>query len=103
MIILYKMNALVFGFGRRFMYLPCLGLPNILTDPHHPFIPELLQSDVNPPAIANAMLPLLNTASVQYQQQIAGFHDIQAQFNVGNTATNVAQGILSLVPKTCPP
>jgi lipid-A-disaccharide synthase len=97
MVILYKMNALVFGFGRRFMYLPCLGLPNILTDPKHPFVPELLQSDANPRAIAQAMIPLLNAASPQYQQQIAGFSRIQAQFNVGNTASNVAQGILSLL------
>jgi lipid-A-disaccharide synthase len=100
MIILYKMNALVFGFGRRFMYLPCLGLPNILTDPHHPFVPELLQSDANPPAIAKAITPLLDISSPQYAQQIAGFKTIQAQFNMGNTSVNVAQQLVKLIGTT---
>lgn len=97
MVILYKMNALVFGFGRRFMYLPCLGLPNILTDPQHPFVPELLQSDANPHAIAKTIVPLLDVTSPQYKQQMAGFEAIQAQFNVGNTPINVARQLLNLI------
>jgi lipid-A-disaccharide synthase len=97
MTILYKMNALVFGVGRRFMYMPSIGLPNILTDPYHPVVDELLQEWATPQEIVRSAAPLLDVTSPQWVRQKAAFAKIQAEFNIGNAPENVARQILLLI------
>jgi lipid-A-disaccharide synthase len=97
MVLMYKLHPLVYAIVLRLIYLPCMGLPNILTDVHHPIVPELWQNQVNPSAIAHAVLPLFEPGSVQTLRQRNGFAKIRQELNTGGAAENVAKGILTLI------
>ncbi|WP_373533289.1 lipid-A-disaccharide synthase [Vampirovibrio sp.] len=97
MVLMYKLHPLVYQVVLRLIYLPCMGLPNILTDVNHPIVPELWQTQVQPSAIAQAVLPLLEPGSVQTLRQRNGFAKIRQELNTGGAAQNVAKGILALL------
>lgn len=97
MVLMYRLHPLVHQIAIRLMQLPCMGLPNILTDMDNPIVPELWQDAANPKAIANAALPLFDAASSQTLKQRNGFEKIRQELNKGGAARNVAVGILSLL------
>jgi lipid-A-disaccharide synthase len=99
-VLLYKGPALLYPIFRRICQLPCIGLPNILTDMAHPIVPELLQHAVTHESILWALKPLLDSQSVPYERAMAGFGQIQAELApVGGqtAATNVAQKLMTLI------
>ncbi len=97
MILMYKLHPLIYQIAIRLMQLPCMGLPNILTDMERPIVPELWQDRVNPDSISQAALPLFDPQSEPVQRQLAGFAQIRQSLNTGGTPRNVAQGILNLL------
>lgn len=97
MVLMYKLHPLVHQIAIRLMQLPCMGLPNILTDVHNPIVPELWQDNANPKAITNAVLPLFDPASMQTLKQRNGFEKIRQELNKGGAAKNVARGVLNLL------
>lgn len=97
MVIMYKLFPLVYQVAIRIAYLPCIGLPNILTDMHNPIVPELWQDKANPQTISETVRPLFDRQSVEVQKALRGFEQIQLDLNVGNAAANVAEGILTLM------
>jgi lipid-A-disaccharide synthase len=100
MVIIYKVQPFVYEIGRRLCYLPCLGLPNILTDVKHPPVPELLQQDLTPEQLANEISYLLRSESSQSQRQRRAFAQIEAllggkEDTRTQAAERVAQGLLT--------
>lgn len=93
MIIIYRGNPIVAQIAMRMCELPCIGLPNILTDMQNPIIRELWQSHVNPKEMAETLLPLLDKKSEAYRRQMDGFADIRKKLK-GDAPMNVARGIL---------
>jgi lipid-A-disaccharide synthase len=96
MAIIYKVQPFIFAIGKRICYLPVLGLPNILTDPNHPPIPEVLQGDLTGRNLADAIIPLLFPERVEWQRQQAAFDQIQASLGTAQTPLAVAQGLLRI-------
>ena len=94
MVITYRVHPLLWAIGKYLLYLPCFGLPNILTDPYHPIVPEQFQDEATSQNLANALLPLLNHQSEEAKRQLEGFAKIRQSLSQGGTATNVAKGIL---------
>jgi lipid-A-disaccharide synthase len=94
MVITYKLNPIIWAIGSRMMYLPCIGLPNILLDPNNPGIPECLQDKATPNDLAEALLPLLDRKSPEARRQMEGFAQIRRMLSQGGAAANVAKGIL---------
>lgn len=94
MTIIYKGHPLIYPIALRMCYLPCIGLPNILTDMHDPPVPELWQNAVNPQRLAETALALLDRESPVVRRQQAAFEHIRRLFNVGDAPENVAAGIL---------
>ena len=97
MILIYKLQPLIYQIAIRIMYLPCMGLPNILTDMKHPIVPELWQDAANPKGIAEAVKPLFDATTPQWIRQKAGFDNIRKDMAVGDAPVNVALGILELM------
>lgn len=87
MLLVYKGHPLAYQIVMKVLLLPYIGLPNILhciPDVNHPdsnvlppIVPELLQDNVNPVAITNAILPLLESNSQEYQNAKLAFTEIQ--------------------------
>ena len=68
MVIAYKLHPLSWQIMKRMRYQPWVGLPNILCEDF--VVPELLQGDATPPALADAALAWLDApARVQAVQQ----------------------------------
>jgi lipid-A-disaccharide synthase len=97
MILIYKLHPFIYQVAIRIMYLPCMGLPNILTDMKHPIVPELWQHEANPQAIAQAVKPLFDATTPQWIRQKAGFDKICKDMAVGDAPSNVARGVLNLL------
>ena len=93
MVITYRQSPVTWALMRRMLYLPYIGLPNILAAEH--FVPEFVQGKATPGALANALLELLHDAAAQ-RRQIEKFRQIHLVLRQ-NTAEKAAQAVLSVL------
>jgi lipid-A-disaccharide synthase len=93
MVIAYRQSALSWMVMRRMGYLPYVGLPNILAGAL--LVPEFLQDQATPGALANALLELLHDTGAQ-RRQIAKFHEIHILLRQ-NTAQKAAEAVLGVI------
>ncbi len=94
MIIIYKGSPILYQVAKRVIYLPFIGLPNILSGEKTALVPELLQHEANGRQIAETLTPLLNETSEDRARQKVGFAGLFAKLDAGNTAENVALALL---------
>jgi lipid-A-disaccharide synthase len=78
---------------RSMVYLPYVGMPNILAG--EKLVPELLQDDANPAALAGALLALLRDTAAQRRQaeRFREFHHMLRQ----DAAEKAAKAILETI------
>ena len=93
MVIVYKMSSLTWKIMRRMLYLPYVGLPNVLAGEF--LVDELLQDAATPEAMASALLALLRDPERQRHQtdRFAEMHLLLRQDN----ATKAAQAVLEVL------
>lgn len=60
MVITYKLPSLTYWIAKRRVYLPYVGLPNVLAGEF--LVPELIQDDATPERLATAMIGILDDA-----------------------------------------
>lgn len=93
MVIAYRMSAWTWWIMKRMGYLPWVGLPNILAG--HTVVPELLQNNATPEALADELLRM-----VYDKERVA---DIQTQFSAihhqlrQNTADKAAGAVSGMI------
>ena len=94
MVIAYKMNTLSWHIMRRMKLQPWVGLPNILCREF--VVPELLQHDATPDALAAAVLQWLD-APHRCEALAARFTDVHHSLrrNTAQTATDAIEAILA--------
>jgi lipid-A-disaccharide synthase len=85
--------VLSWALQRRMMYLPYVGMPNILAG--EALVPELLQGNATPAALAAALLDLLRDTAAQRRQveKFREFHVLLRQ----NTADKAADAVLGVL------
>lgn len=93
MVIVYKQSALSTLIMRRMGHVPYIGLPNILAGER--LVPEFIQDQATPGALANALLELQQDAGAQ-RRQIAKFREIHAMLRQ-NTAQKAADAVLRVI------
>ncbi|MGH9578902.1 MAG: hypothetical protein ACRD3R_15805, partial [Terriglobales bacterium] len=93
MIITYRQSVLNSMLMRRMIYLPYIGLPNILAG--EAFVPELVQDKATPAALAAALLALLGNAEAR-QAQVERFRSIHCTLKK-NTAEVAASTVLRVL------
>jgi lipid-A-disaccharide synthase len=95
MVIAYRQSPLTSALMRGMVYLPYVGMPNILAG--EKLVPELLQDDANPAALAGALLALLRDTAAQRRQieRFREFHHLLRQ----NAAEKAADAILEVARK----
>lgn len=67
MVITYRQSPLTWALMRHMLYLPSIGLPNILAGA--PFVPEFIQERATPEALSKALLELLHDPAAQRRQR----------------------------------
>jgi lipid-A-disaccharide synthase len=95
MVIAYRQSPLTWTLMRHLFYLPYVGMPNVLAG--EKLVPELLQDDANPAALAGALLTLLRDTQAQRRQidRFREFHHVLRQ----NAAEKAAEAVLEVVHK----
>ena len=95
MVITYRQSPFTSVLMHWMFYLPYVGLPNVLA--REKLVPELLQDDANPAALAGALLSLLRDTAAQRRQveRFRDFHELLRQ----NAAEKAADAVLEVIGK----
>ncbi len=93
MVIAYRQSPITWAIMRRLLYLPYVGLPNILAG--EKLVPELLQDAATPAAMSAALVDLLRDGEAR-KRQIARFHDFHHLLRQ-NTAAKAADAVLGVL------
>jgi lipid-A-disaccharide synthase len=93
MVIAYRQSSITWRLMRHMAYLPYVGLPNVLAG--EKLVPELLQDDASPAALAGALLTLLRDTAAQRRQveRFQEFHHLLRQ----NAADKAAEAVLGVL------
>ena len=95
MVIAYRQSPISWAVMRHMAYLPYVGLPNVLAG--EKLVPELLQDEANPAALAGALLALLRDTAAQ-QRQIERFREFHHLLR-RNAAEKAADAVLEVLNK----
>jgi lipid-A-disaccharide synthase len=93
MVITYRQSPLTWAIMRSMFYLPYVGLPNVLAG--EKLVPELIQDDANPAALAGALLSLLRDTAAQ-RRQVERFREFHHLLRQG-AADKAARAILEVI------
>jgi len=91
MVIAYRQSPISWAIMRRMLYLPYVGMPNILAG--EKLVPELLQDEASPANLAGALLTLLRDTAAQ-KRQVARFYEMHGVLRQ-NTAEKAAEAVLA--------
>jgi len=93
MVIAYRQSPITWALMRQMLYLPYVGMPNILAGER--LVPELLQDEATPANLAGTLLTLLRDTAAQRRQveRFREFHQLLRQ----NTAEKAADAVLSVL------
>jgi lipid-A-disaccharide synthase len=95
MVIAYRQSPLTWAMMRAMVYLPYVGMPNVLAG--EKLVPELLQDEANPAGLAGALLTLLRDTAAQ-RRQIERFHEFHHLLRQ-DAAQKAAVAILEVLKK----
>jgi lipid-A-disaccharide synthase len=93
MVIAYRQSPITWRLMRSMLYLPYVGMPNILAGER--LVPELLQDEATPAALAAALLELWRDKAAR-EHQVARFHDFHHLLRQ-NTAHKAAEAVLGVL------
>ena len=93
MVIAYRQSSVTWALQRRMLYLPYIGLPNILSGEH--VVPEFVQHEATTGALAEALLGLLQDPAAQ-RRQTEKFRQLHGTLRQ-NTTEKAAQAVLSIL------
>jgi lipid-A-disaccharide synthase len=94
MVIAYRVSQLSWHIVRHMLYLPFIGLPNILMG--RKLVPELLQKNATPEKLAEALMQLVHDkqAVQEIQREFTALHESLRQ----NTEEKAAEAVLKYLP-----
>jgi lipid-A-disaccharide synthase len=93
MVIAYRQSPITWALMRALLYLPYVGLPNILAGER--LVPELLQDQATPAALSAALLDLWRDAAAK-RRQVERFHEFHHLLRQ-NTAVKAADAVLGVL------
>ena len=93
MVITYRQSPLSWALQRPMLYLPYIGMPNILAGER--LVPELIQGRATPAALSAALLDLLRDTALQ-ERQVQRFREMHALLRQDN-AQKAAGAVLEVL------
>ena len=93
MVIAYRQSPITWALMRHMLYLPYVGMPNILAGER--LVPELLQDQATPANLAGALLTLVRDTAAQRRQveRFREFHELLRR----NAAQRAADAVLEVL------
>jgi lipid-A-disaccharide synthase len=90
-VLIYKVSWLTYLAGRLVINVDYLGMPNVLANKE--VVPEFIQHDAKPRAIAKAVLRLMAVPAAR-SEMISAFDEIVATLGQGGASARAAKAIL---------
>lgn len=88
-VVAYRMNPLSFQLARRLVRVPHIALANLVAERRT--VPEFVQDEATPEALAEALLPLLAAGSPERERMIGELHRVRIRLERGGAAERVAE------------
>jgi lipid-A-disaccharide synthase len=89
MVVVYRGPHLATFLARRFHRLPHISLPNIVAG--EAIVPEIIQYDATPRALADAVKPLLDRSNPARARMVEGLKRVRGMLGDGHASENVAR------------
>jgi lipid-A-disaccharide synthase len=94
-VLVYKVAAPTYLAGRMLIRVKHLGMPNVLAE--REIVPEFIQGDANPEAIAAEVMRLLDSPE-RRKEMVTDFDDVVAKLGQGGANETAASAILQELP-----
>ena len=94
-VLVYKVAAPTYLAGRMLIRVKHLGMPNVLAE--REIVPEFIQGDANPEAIAAGVMRLLDSPE-RRKEMVTDFDDVVAKLGQGGANETAASAILQELP-----
>jgi lipid-A-disaccharide synthase len=89
LVVAYRMNAASYALAKRVVKVPHIALANLIAEER--VAPEFVQDAATPEALAEAVLPLLDTGSEERARMIAGFAKVRDRLGGPGASRRVAE------------
>jgi lipid-A-disaccharide synthase len=99
MVVGYRTSRVTYAAARRVLRIDTIVLANLVTGER--FVPELIQDEVTPGALAGATLPLLDGDSAERARMTAGLSRVRASLGEPGCARRVAEEACALLAAAC--
>lgn len=97
LVVAYRTSAWTYAIARRVVTIPRIALVNVLAG--RELAPEFVQRALEPSAVADALVPLLDERSEARADAIAGLREVRAQLGSPGAATRVAALAVTLAAR----
>jgi lipid-A-disaccharide synthase len=94
LVVAYRMNALSYLIARQVVQVPHVGLVNLVADER--IATELIQDDVTPARLADAVLPLLQDGSPERARALAGLARVRSKLHAPPGSPTAADRVVQL-------
>ena len=94
LVVAYRTSPITYAAARRLVKIPHIGLVNVVAG--RALAPEFVQAALRPTAVADALAPLLESASAERTAMVAGLADVRAALGTAGAASRVASMALEL-------
>jgi lipid-A-disaccharide synthase len=88
LVVAYRTSAITYAAAKWLVKIPNIGLVNVVAGRR--IVPEFVQDELQPAAVAAALEPLLNLASVERRRMIDGLDAVRASLGQPGAAARVA-------------
>lgn len=88
-VVAYRMNPLTYRLAKRLVRVPHIALANLVADRR--VVPELVQGEATPAALAAALTPLLDPESAVRAEMVAGLREVRGRLGRGGAGERVAE------------
>jgi lipid-A-disaccharide synthase len=95
MVVGYRMHPITYQIAKRLVRVPHIALANLVAEER--LVPELIQGDLTPRALARRVLPLLDEESAERRRVVRGLADVRSRLGQPGCAGRVARHALELL------